>query len=104
MRLFRWLGEITCGKFTQTLEIFIYAENVEQAREIYGRKGIKYLDDLITTNNYIEDCSEGLRMLLHWRMKGRQYFYTPQLVVMYLDNDYKPVKKSIADFLGEQNE
>jgi len=102
-KLFRWTGEgkILHNNKPQKIELFIYAHDVEHAREIYGRKKILDFDELIKTNNYIEDDSEGLRMLLHWRMKGRQYFYTPTIMVMYIDNDYKPVKKSLAQFLGE---
>ena len=91
MILFHWVENST--EIPYIREILIYAQSIEKARKIYGRKRVACLDDLILTNNYIENPSEGLRELLHYRMNGRCYRYTPSLCVLYMDDSFKKRNK-----------
>lgn len=95
MILFHWLKE--SKEIPYAREILIYAENVEEARKIYGKQRVAPLDDLILTNNYIENDSEGLRELLHYRMQGRCYRYTTNLCVLYMDNSFVKKKAKLSD-------
>ena len=97
-RLYRWIGKYSSEYVTdQHCEVLIYATSIEQARKTYNKRTLPQFDELVASNNYIEDDSPALRVLLHYQYKGHHYFYVPTITVLYLDETYKKPKINIAE-------